>query len=228
MMAQLLNTPLFWTALTIAAFMLGQRLYKLSGNNAFMPPIFIGLVIVVLVVEVTNTSFATYMKGGDYLHQMLGLVVVMLAVPMMQFMGAMRRQWLRIILAVSLGSAVTIGVAGLLAWWLIGDDIITKTIFAKSVTTPVAIAITEQVGGIAALASVFVMITGVAGALLVPPLLKLTKLDEPQAMGVTLGVCAHAIGTSRALELGSQQSAYSAMAMTLTAVLHAIVLPLVL
>lgn len=226
-MSFLLQSPLFWATLTIAAFVLGQRIYQLSGHNALLPPVLTGLVLVIVCVEFTNTPFSTYMQGGDYLHQMLGPVVVMLAIPFYQFYHSMKKQWLRIVLAVSLGSGVTVGVAVGLAHWLINDPAIITPLYAKSITTPVAIAITEQAGGIAALASAFVMCTGIMGAVFIPMLLKLVKCDAPQAMGVALGTCAHAVGTSRAMELGTQQAAYSAMAMTLTATLHAIVLPLI-
>lgn len=228
MITELLQLPLFWATLTIGAFILGQQVYRLSGNSAFIPPILTGIVLVVTVVEVTGTPFSTYMQGGDYLHQMLGPVVVMLAVPMYQFLHSMRKQIVRIVLAVSLGSGVTVAMAAGLAHWLIGDAAITTTMHTKSITTPVAVAVTEQVGGIPALASVFVMITGLLGALMIPPLLKVTRLDQPQALGLALGTCAHAVGTGRAMELGAQQSAYSAMAMTLTGTLHAVVLPLIL
>ncbi|WP_320821043.1 LrgB family protein [Thalassolituus sp.] len=225
MIATLLHTPLFWTALTIASFLLGQRLYQQLGNSAFIPPILTGIVLICVTLELTGTSYQTYMQGGEYLHLMLGPVVVMLAVPLYQFIHAMRKEWLRISLAVSLGSATTVGTAVVLVHWWIGDQAITATMATKSVTTPVAITLSEQLGGISALASAFVIVTGVFGALLIPPLLKVTKLNQPQAMGLTLGVCAHAIGTSRAIELGTRESAYAAMAMTLTATLHAIALP---
>lgn len=222
----LLVSPLFWATLTIATFVFGQQIYRLSHNNPFLQPVLVGLFLVVAVVELTDTSYATYMSGGDYLNQMLGPVVVMLAVPMVTFLHAMRRQWLRILLAVSVGSGLTIAVAGGLTYWLLGDEIVTKTILTKSVTTPIAVAIAEQMGGIPALSSAFVMITGLLGALMIPTLLKVCKLDQPQSMGVALGVCAHAVGTAQALEYGQQQSAYAAMAMTLTGTLHAIILPL--
>ncbi len=224
-MTHLFSLPLFWAALTIAAFLAGQQLYRRTGNNAFIPPILTGVVLVVLCLELSGVSYQTYMQGGHYLNLMLGPVVVMLAVPLYQFIHTMRKQWLRIALAVTLGSGTTIACAVLLAHFWIGDDAITRTIYTKSITTPVALAISEQVGGISALASAFVIITGILGALMIPPLLKTLRMDEPQTLGLTLGICAHAIGTSRALELGPQQSAYAAMAMTLTATLHALVLP---
>ncbi|TPD55883.1 MAG: LrgB family protein [Thalassolituus maritimus] len=228
MLNELLHMPLFWAMLTIAAFTVGQHIYRLLGNTAFLPPILTGIILVSVVLEVTGISFDTYMEGGQYLHLMLGPVVVMLAVPLYQFIHVMKKEWLRISLAISLGGGTTVAVAVAMAHFWIGNDTITVTMSTKSVTTPVAVTVSEQLGGVGALASAFVIITGVFGALMIPPLLKSVKLDDPKAMGLTLGVCAHAIGTSRAIELGNQQAAYSAMAMTLTATLHAVLLPLVM
>lgn len=228
MLNELLHMPLLWAMLTIAAFTVGQHVYRLLGNTAFLPPILTGIILVSVVLEVTGISFDTYMEGGQYLHLMLGPVVVMLAVPLYQFIHVMKKEWLRISLAITLGSGTTVAVAVAMAHFWIGNDPITITMSTKSVTTPVAVTVSEQLGGVGALASAFVIITGVFGALMIPPLLKSVKLDDPKTMGLTLGVCAHAIGTSRALELGNQQAAYSAMAMTLTATLHAVLLPLVM
>lgn len=228
MINSLLHLPLFWATLTIAVFILGQYAYRITGNNPFAQPVLVGLVLIIAVVGITDTSFETYMQGGDYLHQMLGPVVVMLAVPMVQFLANMRRQWVRIMLAVGIGSGVTVSVAGFLAFWYLKDAAVASTMFTKSVTTPIAVAIAEEVGGIPALSSAFVMVTGILGALMIPSLLKLARIEEPQAQGVALGMCAHAIGTARALDFGQQQAAYSAMAMTLTGTLHALVLPVIL
>jgi len=224
-MNALLHLPLFWAALTIAAFLTGQQVYRLTGNNAFLPPILSGIILVVTALQLSGVSYDTYMQGGQFLHTMLGPVVVMLAVPLFQYLHTMRKQWLRIALAISIGSATTVGCAVALSWWWIGDNAIFITMHTKSITTPVAVAISEQVGGINALASAFVIITGILGALMIPPLLRFSRMNDEQTVGLTLGICAHAIGTSRALELGPQQSAYAAMAMTLTATLHALVLP---
>lgn len=225
MIADLLTMPLFWATLTIAAFVAGQSLYKATGNSPFLPPILSGVALVVTTLELTGTEYVIYQQGGNLIHIMLGPVIVMLAVPLYQFLHTMREQWQRIILAVLLGSGTTVAVAVALTWWWIGDAVIAKTIATKSITTPVAVAITEQVGGIAALASAGVIVTGILGAALVPAMLRMLRQDDAQTVGLTLGVCAHAIGTARALELGPQQTAYSAMAMTLTATLHALLLP---
>lgn len=227
-MTELLQLPLLWTTVTVAVFLIGQYIYRISGHSPLLPPILSAVTLLVALLLLTNTPYPVYMQGGELLHIMLGPVIVMLAVPFYQYVHTMRRQWPRILLAISAGSATTIGVAALLADWWIGIDSISRTIATKSITTPVAVAISEQTGGLAALASAFVIVTGIFGALMAPAILRWIKRDDAATVGLTLGVCAHAIGTSRAMELGQQQAAYAALAMTLTATLHAVFLPLLL
>ena len=225
MITELLGLPLFWATLTIAAFVIGQNVYKATGNSPFLPPILSSVALVVTTLELSDTPYQVYMEGGNLIHIMLGPVIVMLAVPLYQFLHTMRDQWQRIALAVIVGSGTTVACAVLLTQWWVGDEILAKTIATKSITSPVAIAIAEQVGGIAAIASASVIVTGIFGAAMAPALLKMMRQDDAQTVGLTLGICAHAIGTARALELGSEQAAYAAMAMTLTATLHALLLP---
>ena len=225
MISELLSLPLFWATLTIAAFVIGQNVYKATGNSPFLPPILSSVALVVTTLELSDTPYQVYMEGGNLIHIMLGPVIVMLAVPLYQFLHTMRDQWQRIALAVIVGSGTTVACAVLLTQWWVGDEILAKTIATKSITSPVAIAIAEQVGGIAAIASGSVIVTGIFGAAMAPALLRMMRQDDAQTVGLTLGICAHAIGTARALELGSEQAAYAAMAMTLTATLHALLLP---
>ncbi|MBM95097.1 MAG: hypothetical protein CMI09_04530 [Oceanospirillaceae bacterium] len=225
-MSVLFNMPLFWAGLTIGGFLLGQRVYQLTGKQPFLPPMLTGIILVITTLKLTDTSYEVYMTGGHYLHDLLGPVIVMLAVPLFQQLKAISQNAVRILLAVTLGSATTIFCAWGLAYWWIGEQTLANTLLTKSITTPVAVAIVPQLGGEASLAAGFVILTGMIGVIMIIPMLSLLKMNSPAANGITLGVCAHAIGTARALELGEQESAYAASAMTLTATLHAVVLPL--
>ena len=185
------------------------------------------IVLTALVLEWSGLSFADYMEGGHYLHWMLGPVVVMLAVPLFQHIHKIRKDWLPILLAISLGSGTSVLVAMLLVHFWVGDPLLTVTMSTKSSTTAVAIVIAEEIGGVAALASAFVMATGVMGALVIPLVLRVSRMDGPESLGLALGACAHGVGTSRAIELGDKEAAYAAMAMSLTGCLYALVLPLI-
>ncbi len=225
MLSHLLQQPTTWLTLTLGAYLLGLKIYQGLNQASWLPPVLSGFLIVTFLLWVTETPYSTYEQGGQLLSFFLGPVVVGLAVPLFHHFHQMKKQALIILAAIVLGSFTTIAVAVALTHYWIGIDAITTTMASKSVTTPVAVAITEQTQGIPALAAAFVMITGIIGAAIIPLLLKGLKLDSPQTTGVALGVCAHAVGTSRAIELGQEYAAYSAMAMTLTASLHAIVLP---
>lgn len=226
-MSDLLLHPITWLTLTIGAYLLGQKIYQGLNNATLLPPVLSGFLLIILALWLTDTPYQIYNQGGGLLSYFLGPVVVGLAVPLFYHFHNMKKQMLIIILAVLAGTLSSVIIALALTHYWIGIDTITNSMASKSVTTPVAIAITEQINGIPALAAAFVMVTGIVGAIIIPPLLTLLKLDGPQATGIALGGCAHAVGTSRAIELGQEYAAYSAIAMTLTATLHALILPII-
>ena len=225
MLSDLLELPSTWLMITLGAYLIGLKIYQKSNNSPWLPPVMSGFFIVISILWLTDTPYSTYNQGGQLLSFFLGPVVVGLAIPLFYHFHNMRKQLLRLLLAIILGSATTVMIAVALTHYWIGIDSITTSMASKSVTTPVAVAITEQTNGLPALAAAFVMVTGIIGAAIIPAFLSWLKLDSPQVTGMSLGICAHAVGTSRALELGQEYAAYSAMAMTLTAALHAIVLP---
>lgn len=225
MLETILQQPTTWLTITLGAYLLGLQIYQSLNQAPWLPPVLSGFLIVASLLWITDTPYSTYQQGGQLLSFFLGPVVVGLAVPLFYHFHKMRKQLLILLLAITFGSLATVGTAIVLTHYWIGIDIITTTMVSKSVTTPVAVAISEQTGGISALAAAFVMVTGIIGAAIIPLLLKICHLDSPQATGMSLGICAHAVGTSRAIELGQEYAAYSAMAMTLTASLHAIILP---
>lgn len=224
-LAQLQQQSFFWMAMTLLSFWMGQHVYRLLGNTPLLPPILTSFSILVGLLLILDTPYVEYQTAVMPLQMLLGPTVVMLAVPLYQAFAAIRQDAWRILLAVTLGSSTTVLVAVALCYWLIGDEVILNSLWTKSVTTPLAVVLAPELGGLAALAAAFILVTGLFGAILIPPLLKACRMDSPQATGLTLGVCAHAIGTSRALELGTEYAAFSALAMTLTASLFAFVLP---
>lgn len=224
-MTELFLQPMTWLTITLGSYLLGQKIYTGFNNATWLPPVLSGFFLVIFALWLTNTPYRVYNEGGGLLSFFLGPVVVGLAVPLFHHFHQMRRHMLIIMLAIIAGSFSTVAIALVLTHYWIGLDIITNSMASKSVTTPVAIAITQQTNGFPALSAAFVMVTGIIGAIIIPPLLSFFKIDSPQATGIALGSCAHAIGTSRAIELGQEHVAYSAMAMTVTATLHALVLP---
>jgi putative effector of murein hydrolase len=125
-----------------------------------------------------------------------------------------------------IGGVLATGLCVLLGWWFGAEHMMLMTMAPKSVTSPIAMLVAEQIGGVAALAAVFVLITGVVGAMVGPALLTLLRVHGPEARGMALGMTAHAVGTSVALQESEECGAFAALAMSLMGVATAVFLPL--
>ena len=146
--AELLQLPSTWLMVTLGAYLLGLKIYQQLNNAPWLPPVLSGFILVTLALWITNTPYDTYQQGGQLLSFFLGPVVVGLAIPLFHHFHSMRKQFLRLLLAITFGSLTTVFVAQALTHYLIGTDAITVTMASKSVTTPVAVAISEQTGGL--------------------------------------------------------------------------------
>jgi len=159
-------------------------------------------------------------------HFLLGPATVALAVPLYQQLADLRRHWRRILLGVLLGSATASTVA-MGAAAMMGASLSTVlSLGPKSVTTPIAMGISEKIGGEPTLTAIIVILTGIFGAVIAGPVLDLCRVRDPRARGLAMGVSAHGIGTATAFDEGARTGAFAGMAMALSAVLTATLLPL--
>ncbi|NIE75936.1 LrgB family protein [Pantoea sp. Ap-967] len=219
--------PLFHLALTLIAFQAALHLSKVSGI-VILQPVLVSAAVVIAVLTFAGISYDEYLKGVSILNLLLGPATVALAVPLYQNLSRIRRLLWPIVITVVLGGIVA-SASTLLLGGLMGiDHQLLMTLAPKSVTSPIAMLVANQAGGIAALAAVFVLLTGILGAVFGPSLLRMCRVTHPAAMGMALGLTAHAVGTSRALEEGQEHGAYAALAMSLMGVGTAIFLPLAL
>lgn len=223
----ILDHPLFGFGITLGAYQLALALFERT-RWVFLQPVLLSMTLVVGVLLLCGIDYAEYRQSVSMLSVFLGPATVALAVPL--FLNLKRiRQLLWPIL-------ITLGVAGSLATalgigfaWLFGaDHVMQMTLLPKSVTSPIAMLVAEQLGGIAALAAVFVLITGVIGAICGPALLGLIGVRSPAARGLALGLTAHAVGTAQALQESEETGAFAALAMSLMGVASAIGVPLVM
>ena len=223
----ILDHPLFGFGITLGAYQLALALFERT-RWVFLQPVLLSMTLVVGVLLLCGIDYAEYRQSVSMLSVFLGPATVALAVPL--FLNLKRiRQLLWPIL-------ITLGVAGSLATalgiglgWLLGaDHVMQMTLLPKSVTSPIAMLVAEQLGGIAALAAVFVLITGVIGAICGPALLGLSGVRSPAARGLALGLTAHAVGTAQALQESEETGAFAALAMSLMGVASAIGVPLVM
>lgn len=219
------NHPLFWVGVTLAAYQLGVALYQRTKLAVFHP-VLVSTAVLVLVILAAGQDYAHYREAVQPLQVLLGPATVALAVPLYMNFRRIRSYFWPVLICLLVGGTLATVLAVLLAWLLGAEHMIMMTLAPKSVTSPIAMLVAEQIGGVAALAAVFVMFTGVLGAIFGPMLLRLCGVDHPAAWGMAMGLTAHAVGTSRALEEGEEAGAFSALAMSLMGTATALLLPL--
>ncbi|MBS63516.1 LrgB family protein [Salinisphaera sp.] len=220
------ETPLLWLALTLCVFWLAQQIYKRLGSFALLNPVLVSVVVLVIILKVTGTPYSDYFDGAQFIHFLLGPATVALAVPLAAQAAELRRYWLPITVALTAGSITAVASAMAIGWALGLDSQTLLSMLPKSVTTPIAMGVAEQIGGLPSLTAVLVILTGITGAVIGIPLLRLLGLHDPVAKGFAMGVAAHGIGTARAFEHSERAGAYSGLGMGLNGALTALLVPL--
>ncbi|PHR24816.1 MAG: hypothetical protein COA37_03430 [Hoeflea sp.] len=218
-------SPLLFLTLTLAAFQAGSWIYDRSGQQPFLNPVLTAVIAVVALLTLSGTSYETYFEGAQFVHFLLGPATVALAIPLYRQFDRVRRSALALVTSLLCGSLTAIGTAVGLGWLLGASRETLLSLAPKSVTAPVAMGITEQLGGLPSLTAVLVILTGILGAVLGPPLLSLIGVKDWRARGLALGTASHGIGTARALQAGELAGAFSGLAMGLNALATAILLP---
>ncbi|MBU1331110.1 MAG: LrgB family protein [Gammaproteobacteria bacterium] len=217
--------PLFGAGVTLGAYQVAIAAYERT-RWVFLQPVLVSMLIVIGVLLVCGLSFAEYRVSAEALTLFLGPTTVALAVPLFLNLRRIRQLFWPTLLTLFVGGGVATVLGVAFAWLLGAEHLMLMSMAPKSVTSPIAMLVAEQIGGIAALAAVFVMITGVVGAIVGPSLLRLFGVRHPAAMGMALGITAHAVGTARAMQEGEECGAFAALAMSLMGMITAVLLPL--
>ncbi|GAD20896.1 LrgB family protein [Acidovorax sp. MR-S7] len=224
--AWLAASPLPWLVLTMLAYTFTLAVYRRSGAHPLLIPPLTATALVVAVLLLTGTPYATYREGVGLLSFLIGPATVALAVPLFAQRERIRQLWRPIGVALLVGGTVAIVSALLIAWALGGTRETLMALAPKSATMPIALPVAERMGGPASLAAVAVAITGIAGAVLAAPLMRLLRVHDPAVRGFAIGLTAHAIGTARELQVHPTAGAFAALAMSLNGVATAVLVPL--
>ncbi|MER5170965.1 LrgB family protein [Thioclava sp. GXIMD2076] len=224
----LASQPLLWLCATLFAYWAGDAIFRASGRQPWANPVAIAVVLLGGLLTLTGTPYDQYFEGAQFVHFMLGPATVCLAVPLYANRREIRKTWLPIAVGLVVGSFVAIFSALGIAWALGADHVLLATLAPKSATAPVAIGISERMGGEPTLTAALVLLTGMIGAIIVSPLLNLIGVRDWRARGLATGVAAHGIGTARAFQVHEQAGAFASIGMGLNAILTAIIAPLVM
>ena len=220
------STPLLWLTVTLAAFALGDAVSQRFDRNPLANPVVIAAGLLIVLLTATGTSYQTYFEGAQFVHFLLGPATVALGLPLWRNRLAVRRNFLPMVAALLAGSLTAIGSAVAIAWALGAPAEILASLAAKSVTAPIAMALTETVGGIPALAAVLVVLTGILGSVIVTPLMNALGIDDYAARGFAVGIASHGIGTARAFQVSEEAGTFAGIAMGLNGALTALVFAL--
>ncbi|MDH2435277.1 LrgB family protein [Pokkaliibacter sp. MBI-7] len=213
--------PLFSVGATLLAFQLALWLYRRS-QWIVLQPVLVGTLLTMLLLRLLHVDYATYHRQSASLWLLLGPATVALAVPLYHGLPRIRSLLMPTLVTLGTGTVMMLGLTVVLARLFGADITLTLSLAPKSVTSPVAILLAAQTGGIASLTATFVMITGVLGAIVGPGLLNYTGVTLPAARGLILGVSAHAVGTVQALKEDAEAGAFAALGMSLAGVLTAL------
>ena len=219
-------TPLLHLTLTVCFFVLARWLYRKSGRRSWLNPVLLSVMSLVAVLVITDTPYEVYFEGAQFVHFMLGPATVALAIPLYRQWGSLKRHPIALTVSLLTGSLTAVLSAIFIAKIGGVTDQALISIAPKSVTTPVAMGISERLGGLPSLTAVVVILTGILGASIGPWLLDKLHVTNPMAKGLAMGTASHGIGTGRAIYMGDVAAAFSGLAMGLNGLATAILLPM--
>lgn len=202
---------LFGIVLSIFAFALGVFLNRKTRLPLFNP-LLVATALVILVLSLLRIPLDNYRKGAKFISVFLAPATAALAVSVYNQRRILQKYFAPVLIGCLMGSLASMGSAYLLCKAFGLEDALVATMLPKSVTTPIAMAVSETLGGIVPVTVAAVILTGILGAMIAPLLIKTFHVTDPIAQGVAIGTCSHAIGTTKAMELGELQGAMSSIA----------------
>lgn len=212
------NSVFFGVLLTLGAYMIGLWLKK-KCKLAVFNPLLIAVILVIAFLAVTGIDYDSYESGAKYISYLLTPATVCLAVPLYRQLAALKRHYKAILAGVisgvitSLGSVLALSVL----FGLTHEQYV--TLLPKSITTAIGMDVSKELGGIVTITVAVILVTGVLGNILAQPLAKLFRIKEPIAKGIAIGTSSHAIGTTKALEMGEVEGAMSSLSIAVAGLL---------
>ncbi len=219
------TTPLLGLVSTLLAWQAAVWISRRSGDAALLNPVLVSIVLLVALLVGTGTPYSAYFAGAQYVHFLLGPATVALAIPMHAALPQIRRSATALIPALLAGAVTAAGSAMLIAHWLGAPRAVVLSLAPKSVTTPIAMGIAEQIGGNPALATVAVLLSGNAAIIVGPPLWRLLRITDWRARGLSAGVAGHGLATARVLLVNDTAGAFGGLAIGLNGIATALLVP---
>lgn len=214
-MDNIINSPLFSLVLCVIGFEIGVWIHK-KTKIAVLNPLLIAIALVIVMLKLLDIPLEIFKEGGAIINLFLAPATVVLAIPMYTQIETLKANLIPILAGTCVGALTSIASVYGLSKLFGLDENIWRSLLPKSVTTPIAMEISQQGGGIVGITVAAVVITGITGAVIAPALIKIFKIDNKVATGLAIGACSHAVGTTKAIEIGEIEGAMSGLAIGIT------------
>lgn len=219
-------SPMLAIGLTLGAFFAGNWVFRRIGRPLWLPPVVLSAVMLSATIALLSLDYVRYQQGAQWLMLLLGPATVALGIPLYQQMHHVRALWRPILCTLPVAATLAAVYAVVIAWALGATPVVLASLAPKSVTAPIAIGITEQLGGSVPLMMGGLLVTGVVATLFVDLLSRVLGITDERILGFALGLNGHAVGTARAFEISHTAGAFASLGMGLTGVATALILPL--
>ncbi len=221
------NNPIFGIFITIIAFEISVFINK-KTKLAILNPVFLSMIIIISFLLVLDIDFDSYNKGGSFITFFLTPATVILAVPLYKQFELLKKNLVPILIGIFVGCLTSISSIIFLSKYLNVNTKISLSLVPKSITTPIGIEVCNQIGGIPSITIVCIIITGVIGAVFGPFVCRLFKIKDKVAIGVSIGTSSHALGTTKAMELGETEGATSSLSIGIAGIITVLLAPLLI
>ena len=222
-MEKILNTQLFGLITILVFYNISLYIQKKTQKPIFNN-LLISIILIILFLKITNIPYEKFKTGADIINFMLGPVTVVLAVPLYRQFDLLKKHFKEILVGVVTSFIIVVLVGKLTST---SNEIIYSMI-PKSITTPMGISLVNQLGGVESITVVCIIITGIFGNIFAEQLLKIGRVKHPVAKGIAIGTSAHALGTSKALEIGEVEGAMSSLSIGISGVMTVIIVPILI
>jgi predicted murein hydrolase (TIGR00659 family) len=217
-MEDIFSNPSFGILISIVMFEIGLYINK-KTRLALMHPLLISIGLIIGVLLIFDIPLESYKKGGDMISYLLGPATVILAVPLYKQFHLFKENTKPILIGIIVGVITTFTSVSLLSRVFGYEDQLLYTLLPKSITTPIGIEISDTIGGIPSITVVAIILTGITGAIIAPLVMKFFRINNKVAIGIAIGTASHAVGTSKAMEMGEIEGAMSGLAIGLAGII---------
>lgn len=221
----IVNDLFFGIIISFISFEIGKLIFKKTQSPIFNP-LLIGTIIVIAVLKIFNISTDSYFKGASIINFFLGPATVALALPLYKQWTLFKKYFIPVMTGAIIGSFIAVISVIFLGKLLNIDKTLLFTFMPKSITTPIGIEVSTMLGGIPSLTVLSIIITGITGNVSAPFICKIFRIKHPVAKGIGIGVASHAVGTSKAMEMGEVEGSMSALSIIFAGILTLIWAPL--